>query len=233
MRQGKERKSMAEVELLKAEVRPQTGTGEARRLRSRGRVPAVLYGHGVAPRHIHLDGHQLEVMLSHHVGEVMMVQMQIGDEKPVTVLIKEVQHDPLTDRPIHVDLLVVKSGERVKIKVPVELAGEPVGVREQGGVLEQLQHEVEIECLPEDVLEFVRVDVSGLGVDEHITLGDLPLPSDRYRIMGDRSAALATVVPPRVTEEVAAEGEAAVPEEPEVISEKKAEERSAEETPGD
>ena len=224
---------MAETQLLKAEVRRKTGTGEARRLRSRGRVPAVLYGHGVEPRHIHLDGHELEVMLSHHVGEVMVVQLQIGDEKPVKALIKEVQHDPLTDRPIHVDLLAVKVGERVRVRVPIELAGEPAGVREQGGVLEQLQHEVEFECLPDDVLEFVRVDVSALKVDEHITLGDLPLPADRYRIVGDLSAVVATVVPPRVAEEIAAEEEAAAAEEPEVISEKKAEERSAEESPGE
>jgi len=222
---------MVETAVLQAEKREETGTGAARRLRARGRVPAVLYGHGRQPLHLHLDSHEVNVLLAHHVGETMVVELRVkGDNTPVRALIKEIQHDPLTDRVIHLDLQEVRKDERVRVTVPIELVGEAAGVKEQGGVLEQLLHEVEFECLPDDVVEFVEADVSGLEVGDHLTVADLPLPADRYRIIGDREAVVATVVPPRVAEaeaEAVPAEEAAPAAEPEVISEKKAEKRAA------
>jgi len=220
---------MVEQITIKARVREQTGPSAARRLRRSGRVPAVIYRAGKKARLLDLDAHELENILHHHTGENFVMDVDIGG-RPRKALLKEVQHDVVTGRPLHVDFYEVSMKERVHVTVALELSGEPLGVTQQGGVLEQLLHEVEVECLPGDIPESFSVDVSGLKIGQHITVGDLPIDTDKYGLITGADVVLAAVAAPRVQEEVEAaaeEAEAGVTE-PEVISEKKGEGSEAE-----
>ena len=143
------------------------------------------------------------------------------------------QEHPLTGRPVHADFHTINLKSKIKVHVPVELVGEPAGVTQQGGTLEQLVREVEVECLPNDLLEVISVDVSELNVGEHIYVADISLDADTYAVLTAGDVALAGVAAPRVEAAAAegeegAEGEAEAGSEPEVITEKKEEAAEAE-----
>jgi large subunit ribosomal protein L25 len=173
-----------------------------------------------------MDEHGLSQELRRHASEHVMINVALDGGDVRRVLIKEVQHHPISGRIRHIDLLAVSMTEVLRVEVAIELKGEPTGVTTQGGVLEHLAREVEIECLPADIPETLVVDVSGLKIGDSLTFGDLPLDPAKHTLISDADIAVAIVNAPRVAEEGeegAAGEEAAAVAEPEVITQRRAE----------
>jgi large subunit ribosomal protein L25 len=208
--------------------RETNGSAAARRLRRDGRVPGVIYSDGTAARMVSLPKHEFEQMLRHHTSEHMMIKIQIDGGKEESVLLKDVQHDALTGGVVHVDLQKVAMDKKLRLEVPVELIGEAEGVKNQGGVLDHLLHHIEIECFPADIPESINVDVSALKLGDVLAVKDIQINA-KYTILLDAEAGVASVSIPKVVEEPVAEeaaAAAAAPAEPEVIREKKPEEKA-------
>jgi len=207
--------------------RDEKGSASVRRMRRDGLIPAVVYGAGGEAREVSLPQHEFKQMLHHHAGEQMMVAIEL-DGKDESVLLKDVQHAPLSDDILHVDFQKVAMNETLVVGIAIELTGEPEGVRNQGGILDHSIHSVDVECLPADILEQIEVDVSALDIGDVLTVKDIQLDSSKYTIQTDEDTAIATVLAPRVAEEAEAEegeeGEEGASGEPEVITEKKEEE---------
>jgi large subunit ribosomal protein L25 len=199
------------------------GSSNARRLRAEGLIPGVIYKEGAEARPVSLPKHEFEQMLHHHAGEQMMVEIAL-DGKDESVLLKDVQHNPLTGDVQHVDLQEVALNKVLKVEVTIELVGEPEGVKTGGGMLDHSLHSVEVECLPADIMEQIEVDVSGLNVGDSLVVKDIQLDASKYTILTEEDANVASVLAPRLAEEdEAGEGEATEGAEPEVINEKKEE----------
>lgn len=208
--------------------RDKKGSANVRRMRRAGLIPAVIYGAGGDALEVSLPQHEFKQMLHHHAGEQMMVLIEL-DGKDESVLLKDVQHAPLSDDILHVDFQKVAMNETLVVGIAIELTGEPEGVKTQGGVLDHSMHSVEVECLPADILEKIQVDVSALEIGDVLTVKDIDLDSSKYTIQADEETAIATVLAPRVAEEEdeeaeGEEGEEGASDEPEVITEKKEEE---------
>lgn len=199
------------------------GSANARRLRRDGWVPGVIYSDGTAARPISLPKHEFEQMLRHHTSEHVMIKIQVDGGKEEAVLLKDVQHDALSDGVVHVDLQKVALDKKLHLEVPVELVGEADGVKNQGGVLDHLLHHIEIACFPADIPEAITVDVSGLKLGEMLSVKDIKIDASKYTILLGADVGVASVSLPKVVEEPAAEGAAAAPAEPEVLREKKPE----------
>lgn len=217
---------MAEDLKLAASPREGTGSGESGRLRRAGILPAVVYGDGKEGQAIQVKEHEMEQILRHHASGNVLLNLEVEGGKAEKVLLKDVQHHPLTGRLVHADFHTISMTETLKIDVPIEFLGEPPGVSQQGGTLEHLLHEVEIECLPGDILEKIELDVSGLHIGETLLVSDIPVDVSKFTVLTAGDIAVAGVAAPRVEEEpsVEEEAEAAVEgAEPEVITEKKEE----------
>lgn len=222
---------MAQIVQLAAEHRTGRRKSAARALRRSGKVPAILYARGREPRAIEVSGIDFERLLEKIAPESTIVELSVAGES-VRTLIREVQRHPLNPGILHVDFQEVVAGEKIRLEVPVHLTGTPEGVRNQGGVLDQVLRTVEIEVLPADIPEHVALDVSALLIGRSLHVSDLSIPN--AEILTDGELTIATVVAPRVEEApavAAAEGVvAAAPEapvEPEVIRKGKAEEEEA------
>jgi large subunit ribosomal protein L25 len=212
--------------LLKAEIREQTGSGHAAKVRKGGRIPAVVYGHKEKPMAISLDAHNLVEGL-HHGHRVMDVQIGKKQEK---MIVKELQYDHLGRDIIHVDLMRVDVTETVKVAVPIELKGTAKGTHE-GGVVEIHTNSLEIECKVTDIPEVIVVNVKEIGLGDTLHASDVELPSG-VKLVSAPSTLLVTcslVAAAKTTEELEAE----MPAAPEVIGEVKeeAEEEAAEGKP--
>lgn len=216
-----------------AQPRKEQGSSPSRRLRKRGLLPGVVYGSGKKAQLVELNAHDFERILAHHTSESLMMDLQVGDDTPKKVLLKEVQHHPVTGAVIHADFHEIAMDRKLRVMIPVELSGEPIGVSQQGGVLEQLIRAVEVECLPADILERIEMDVTPLEVGHRLAVGDIKLDAQKYTIVTPANEALASVAIPRAVEEEVPAEEAAAPEaavaaaegeaEPEVIGEKERE----------
>lgn len=216
---------------VSAQIREGTGKGAARKLRAAGRIPAVIYGPDLEARPLSLDAREVEHLFASISVENTLVDVVIeknGKREVVRSLVREVQVHAFRPQILHVDFYAVTAGEAVEVEVPVRLVGTPVGVKSQGGVLEHILHEIEVECLPENIPDFIEVDVSHLGIGDSIHVSDLEVPD--VRILEDLEVTVCTVAAPRVVavEEVAAAAaEGAV--EPELIRHERAEEEAKEE----
>jgi large subunit ribosomal protein L25 len=201
------------------------GSANARRLRREGWVPGVIYRDGAAARPVSLPKHEFEQLLHHHTSEHVMIQIQI-EGKEESVLLKEVQHDALTGGVEHVDLQEVAMDKKLHVSVPVELVGEAEGVKNQGGVLDHLLHEIEISCFPADIPESINVDVSGLKLGDMLAVKDIKVDASKITVLVDAEVGVASVSLPKVVEEPVAEEGAVASTEPEVLREKKADEKA-------
>jgi len=203
-----------------AETRTQLGSTASKKFRSTGRLPAVVYGHGIDPAHITLDADAFHEVIEHHAH---MLEVSV-DGKPESCLIKEVQWNYLGSEIIHVDLARVDLTETVTVEIEIELVGDPIGLKEGGAYLDQPHSSIEIECQAGNIPENVKLDVSGLKIGDVLSVEDLQLP-EGVKAVTDPHITLASVQ--EVTEEVEEEeGEELVAEgaEPEVIGAKKEEE---------
>lgn len=210
---------MAEKVSLKAEKREALGTRVSRRFRLSGKIPAVLARKGDAPVHLLVDAREFGRVLKKH-ARVIELAHPAGSDK---VFLKDVQYDHLAEHVIHIDFTRIAKDEMLTVDVPLILKGKPVGVSEEGGVLDQYVKTLKIQCLPDAIPESVEVDVTGLKKDVKFTVKDLSLAAG-LKAMHDADLLLAIVQEHKV-EEIAAPG-TAVPGalEPEVIKKEKAEE---------
>jgi len=203
---------------LKGERREGTGKGVARKVRAGGRVPAVVYGHGIEPIAISVDARDLFHVLHTEAGGNVLVDLRVDGEN-FLAMPREIQRDRLQDRFIHVDFLRIARDEKITVEVPVHLVGESRGVKE-GGVVEHHLWTLQVECFPQDVPTAVEADISGLGINESVKVGELTPPA-RTTILTSPDEVVVSVVPPQVLrveeavppELAAAEGEAAAEEE--------------------
>jgi large subunit ribosomal protein L25 len=203
---------------IQGEPRGPQGHHGNERLRQRGLLPAVIYGHGEAPEMISLSLHDFELALSH---TQRVVKVQVGGREQ-QYLVKDVQFDHLQKTPIHVDLMRVDVSERVRVTVALEFRGTPKGVAE-GGTLVTVAAEVEVECPVLQIPESIRVRVEHLGMNESIKLRDVEAPAE-VKLLGDPDDILAVVHPPREEEPTTAEAAASEgAAEPEVIAKGKEE----------
>src|SRR3989449_2339308 len=206
---------MAQIVSLAASPRQATGKGGARQARFRGRVPAVIYGHGRDTQSLEVEAKALEKALQGVEPESTIIELAV-EGKTVKTLIREIQRHPLRPDIIHVDFYEIHADEKITLKVPVHLVGTPDGVRNAGGVLDQVTREVEIEVLPEHIPDRVELDVSALKIGDSLHTRDLTIPN--AVILTGADLTIATVVPPRAEEVVAPAAETATEvTEPELI----------------
>jgi len=209
---------MAEITVLKAEKREETGSAAARRLRRGGSIPAELYN-AQGNTSVQLNAHDFTLMLKRH-GEHQIMALEVEGKSAGHVLLKAVQHDPVHGNIIHADFVTVSMDKPVVVNLPVELIGEPVGVK-SGGILEQQLSEMEVECLPGDMVDSIPVDVSSLEVGGHLCVSDLHVPAG-LTVLADSDIVVASVALPGAEKsEAGEEGEEAEAGAPEAEAEAK------------
>jgi large subunit ribosomal protein L25 len=213
---------MAETVVLTTEKRDRCGSHAASRLRKKGQIPAVIYGHKEENEHVSLVGEDF-VKALRHGARVVDLQTERGVQK---VLIREIQWDHLGKEVLHVDFARVSADERYVVSVPIELRGIAPGVA-GGGVLDQPLHTIEVECLAIAIPDSIRVSIAELQVGGSIHVRDLKLP-EGVVAMTDADAIVVHVTTPQAEPEAPVEA-AATGTEPEVIGRKAAEEGEAEE----
>lgn len=215
---------------IQVEPRAQRGTGVARRLRSQGRVPAVVYGHGMAGVALTVEEAAMQSVI-HHPG---LIQMQISGGDSVLAIVKDVQRDCLTGKLVHVDFQQVRADEIITVTIRIEATGTPAGAQ-AGGQLEQVLHELQVRVKASDMFDAITVDVSPLELNATLHVRELPLPDGVVAVI-DPNAAVFQVRLPKIEEEApaeaAVEGAEAAPAEPEVIAKGKKEEDEEGEEPG-
>src|SRR5512147_1420822 len=222
--------------LVPAESRAETGKNSNRRLRSRGMIPGVLYAAGKDAQAVAVSPREIGAILKSASGENTLFDLEIGGSRR-KVILKEFQREPLRGKLLHADFYEVALDKQLQVSVHIELTGTPVGVKLQGGIVDFVTRELEVECLPADIPEKITVDISHLELGKHLRVSDLKL-GDKVKVLLEPELVIAHVVLPRA--EVAAEAataeaaptEEAAAAEPEVIKKGKAEkEGEAEEKP--
>jgi len=219
---------------VEGKVREERGKNAARRTRVTGMVPAVLYGGRKDSISLSVNAKQVGKILRSETGHNTIFTVQVvggGEEK---AMVKDWQVDPVSGSLLHVDLLRIAMDVRMRVRVPVHTFGEPEGVKLQGGIFEMVTREVEIECLPGDIPEEFKMDVSALTIGKQLRASDLPIDPAKVKLLTDPQRVLAHVVTLKaeveVTPEAAAVAAETAPAEPEVIKKgkKEAEEGEAE-----
>ena len=202
-----------------------TGTRPVRRLRREGMVPGVVYGRDTKPLAVSVQARELTKLLHSAAGEHTLITLRMDQgpswEKPA--LVQAVQHDPVDGRVVHVDFHAIVLTERLRVRVPVVLKGEPVGVKQEGGILEHFLREVEVECLPMEIPTSLEFDVSAFTIGQTIHVRDLAAPRNA-KITSEPEGVIASVQMPKVEQP---KEEAAASTEPEVLREKKEEGEAA------
>ncbi|HLS58161.1 MAG TPA: 50S ribosomal protein L25 [Paracoccaceae bacterium] len=218
---------MVQQVMLQAATRTTTGKGAARALRREGKVPAVIYGHGREPEALVIDAAVVTRALT-HASAATVIEVTVDDRAPIRALLREVQRNPIRAHDIlHLDLYEVHADEKITVEVPVRLVGTPEGVRNSGGVLDQVLRDLEIEVFPGDIPDTIDIDVSGLGIGQSIHVRDIKL--DKAEILNDEDLPIATVVAPRTEEAEPAVTEEPASGEPELIRKPKDEDEDEDE----
>ena len=200
---------MMERPVLKAEVREARGKGGAKRLRTKGLVPAVLYGPRTETIPLVVNSKELSVTLQTEAGENVLIDLEIKKGNQLdrkVVMVKDIQYDPLKRSTLHTDFYEVTMDVMVTVEVPIHLIGKPEGTK-AGGILEQVRRVVEIQCLPGDIPKGIDLDVSPLMIGDSLHVYDIRV--EKGKILSDPGLTVATVVPPvaeeKKVEEVAPE----------------------------
>ncbi len=216
---------------LKVSKREKLGKSYANRIRKESRIPAILYGNKFTPIPLEVGLKEFQKVLKTGAGENVILTLKIAGAKKDnehTAIIKEIQTDPVEDALYHVDFNVISLTEKIQVKVPVQTKGEASGVKE-GGVLEHVHREIEVECLPTEIPEKIEISVDQLNIGDAIHVKDLTFPSGVLCILDPEEVVLTVLAP--MKEEVAPAPEEA-PKEPEVIGKKKEEGVEAAEAAG-
>jgi large subunit ribosomal protein L25 len=210
--------------VVPAESRSESGKNANRRLREKGLIPGILYGAKKETLAVSVSPKEIGTILKSAAGANTLFDLDLGGQRR-KVILKEYQREPLKGHILHADFYEVALDKMLEVKVHLELTGVPVGVKTQGGVLDFVTRELEVECLPADIPEKITIDVSHLELNRHFRVSELKL-SDKVTVLTEPDVVIAHVVMPRAEEEVApaAAAEAVAPDaaEPEVIKKGKA-----------
>lgn len=203
---------------LSARVRAEHGKGAARALRRQGLIPANVYGRGDASQSLAVDALELSKLLSSISVENTLIDLRVEGAQPTRALIREVQRHPSRPLLLHLDLQLVHAGERLILDVPVRLDGIPVGVRDDGGALQQTLYELSVECLPADIPEVVEIDISGMRIGDAVHVRDITLAN--AKVLNDADLAICAVAAPTAAalpETAVAEGTVGGDVEPDLV----------------
>jgi large subunit ribosomal protein L25 len=212
---------------IEATLRDRRGKGRARQMRAEGMLPVAVYGEGLDSAAVAVNAKDIANILRSGTGHNTIFKLAIPGYEPATVIIKDYQVDPVKGKLLHADLMRLSMTTATRVSVNIEFSGEPVGVKLEGGILEIELREVEIECLPGDIPEKIRVDVSDLKLGKHVNVADLVYDREKIKMLTPSDQIVAGVLAPRMAEEAPApEAEAAeaATGEPEVIKKGKTEE---------
>lgn len=203
--------------VLELEKREKSGSGYANKIRREGKVPGIFYFHGKEAIPFIVSRKSLQTTLG---KESALLDVAFNDGDKRKCIVRNIQFDPITHSILHVDLMGILLSEKITVSVPIHLIGTPIGVKNDGGILQLMMRDVEIECLPTDIPEFIELDVTNLNIADSLHLSDIQV--DKFKILGDLERAIATVSALRVVEEVVVAPEAEEAE-PEVITAKRVE----------
>ncbi len=219
---------------IKCEKREVFGKNASRRLRREGKVPAVLYGGDEPSMHLAIQKKDIFGILRSESGENTIFKASFDSESRDT-MIKELQTDPVTEEILHIDLILIAMDKAVRVSVPVVVTGESVGVKTEGGFVDLITREVEVECLPGDIPEHIEVDISDLHLHQSIKIEEMTFP-EGVESLSDPQTLVVLIEAPTKEEEVVVEAEEeeevevmAEGEQPEVIKKEKEEEEEKEE----
>lgn len=205
-----------------AEPRKELGKNANRRLRAGGKIPAVVYGASFASAAVSVDPKDLYRILHSESGRNTIFKLDIAGENR-DVLIKDFQVHPVQGNLLHADFQTIALDQLMVFEVPVEVVGVAKGVKETGGVLDMVVRQIELQCLPRDVPDRIRLDVASLEIGDSIRVAELQVDASKITVLSDPDLVVVTVVPPHVEKEPEVVVEAVVAE-PEVIKKGKAEE---------
>ena len=219
------------MEQIQVEAKPRQETGKeaAKRLRSKGLIPAVVYNKGKSSIPLAISEIDLISALHTSAGENVIIDLNIKKDKKhekKMVIIKDIQHHPIKGNILHVDFSQISLTQNITVKVPIDIKGEAIGVKRDSGILEHILWEVEVECLPTKIPEKIEVRVDDLEIGDIIHVKDLKV-EEGVRVLNEPEETVVVIEPPRKIEEEKPEEEELIEEEkePEVISEKEREER--------
>jgi large subunit ribosomal protein L25 len=205
---------------LAAELRTETGKGVARKLRAAGRVPAVIYGHNREPQPLSVNARELDRLLERVSAGSTVIELGL-DGAAARTLIREIQRHPVKRNVVHVDFQELVAGERITVNCPIVYVGVAAGVREQGGLLEEVMRELYISVDPASMPNHIDVDVTAVTIGHPLHVRDLTLPAG-VQVLDDPDATVVAVSAPKAAVETTES--APTTAEPEVIRQKKAEE---------
>jgi large subunit ribosomal protein L25 len=216
--------TVTDINILEAQPRTAGNKNDARRVRQDGKIPAVVYGAGEQSLSVSVDPRQVTRILNSETGHNTIFDLTLDGSKTKAMIV-DWQYEPIKGKLLHIDVKRIAMDKKLAVKVPIFLKGEASGVKQQGGILEQMLREVEVECLPQDIPSHIDADVSELVFGKVLRVADLP-HNDKVKFLTDENQPVAHVT--SVKEEVAptpeaAAAEAAAPAEPEVIKKGKQE----------
>jgi large subunit ribosomal protein L25 len=210
---------------IAASSRDSRGKNEARRLRVKGFIPAVLYGNGIDPLAVTVSPKELTGILNSKTGHNTIFNLNVAEKENVPVMIVDWQYDPIKDNLLHVDLKRIDLAKRISVKVPVLTLGDPKGVKLQGGIHEIITREIEIECLPDDIPEVFTMNVAEMMIGQSLRASDIPMTGS-MKLLSPGDSVISHVISLRAEEAAPADAVAGAPE-PEVIKKGKKEDEAS------
>lgn len=214
--------------VVKSEKRDVFGKNASRRIRRDGLIPAILYGEGAGNVPLVVSKKDIISILKSESGENTIFRIAFDSEE-TDVMIKALQVDPTTDELLHADLIKIMMDKAIRVQVPIELIGEAIGVKSEGGFTDFMLREAEVECLPRNIPDHLTVDISGLHLHQSVKAGEIALP-EAVKLITDPGAVIVLIQVPHEEkveakpeeEAAAAAAAAAEPAEPEVIKKERA-----------
>jgi large subunit ribosomal protein L25 len=217
---------MAKEIQLAAQPRTTSGSANARRLRRSGMLPGNICDEKGQAKAVQVNTHEFITMLHHHTGENLIVNLTVEGQGVRKVLMRDIQRDAVRDDLQHVDFVEISMTRKMRVTIPVTFIGEAVGVTQGGGILEHVLRELEVECLPGDLVDSIPVDISSLALGGRLLVRDMQIPAQLTVLTtGDQPVAIVSI--PKAEEVVVPEAAEAATTEPELIKKKKEEEGEA------
>ncbi|MBN1850175.1 MAG: 50S ribosomal protein L25 [Deltaproteobacteria bacterium] len=187
---------------LSAHIREHKGKQSVKNMRRKNQIPAIFYGPKANPKMLSIEYSEFNKLMRQTAGENIIIGLQIasnGENDSKTVMLKELQVDPITDTYLHADFYEISMDKELTIDIPIHLVNTPKGVSD-GGILQHTRREITISCLPDKLVDFIEVDVSDLGIGDSIQLGNIPLP-EGLKATQDPSLPIAVVFAPTISTE--------------------------------
>ncbi len=214
--------------VIEAQARIPGGKNANRRLRNSGKIPGVVYGPGKQPIVVSVDPDIVSAILHSESGRNTIFGVSVDGSSQSNAMVKDYQLDPVHGELIHVDFLEIAMDRLLELTVNIEVVGESIGVKLDGGIMDFVTRTIEVECLPSDIPESIKVDVSALKINDYIRVKNLQTDA-KVKVLTDPEVVIVTIVPPAKEEEAPAEAAAPEAAEPEVIKKGKVVEEGAEE----